>query len=350
MLVSSSAAGYIAAMISILFFGSNFVPVKRIEIGDGIFYQFIMCNAIFITSLPVYAYQDFPPFHDLAMLGGAMWTTGNLMCGPIINYIGLSLGLLLWGSLNMLFGWASGAFGLFGLKQQDIQNRTLNYIGVCVALVGLRLYLMVNTTVSTSTSTTDEKPYSLLNAGSSSMAECSSPENEAEKIPYLTFERLVRNKRFLGVVMAIAAGALFGTSFNPSQYIIDNDYNGNDDNLNYVFPHFTGIIMSSWAYTFLYWIYMEYYLKKPPFVNPASFLPATLSGLMWGIACISWFYANGKLGFAIAFPLITSGPGFVASLWGIFVFKEISGKRDLTILIVAFLVTFSALVMIAVSH
>jgi len=72
-----SATGFVAALVSILFFGSNFVPVKSIEIGDGVFFQFIMCNAIFITSLPVLAFQNFPPFHSLAMFGGALWCTGR---------------------------------------------------------------------------------------------------------------------------------------------------------------------------------------------------------------------------------------------------------------------------------
>ena len=88
--LSGTATGYIAATISILFFGSNFVPVKKCEIGDGIFFQFFMCNAIFITALPVYSFQEFPPFHDIAVIGGFLWCTGNLMCGPAINLIGIS--------------------------------------------------------------------------------------------------------------------------------------------------------------------------------------------------------------------------------------------------------------------
>ena len=34
-----------------------------------------------------------------------------------INYIGMGLGLLLWGSTNMLLGWASGTFGFFGIEK-----------------------------------------------------------------------------------------------------------------------------------------------------------------------------------------------------------------------------------------
>lgn len=60
--------------------------------------------------------DKFVMFHlkqNLAMLGGFLWCTGNMLCGPVINLIGLSMGLLIWGSCNMVCGWASGTFGNF---------------------------------------------------------------------------------------------------------------------------------------------------------------------------------------------------------------------------------------------
>jgi hypothetical protein len=50
-----------------------------------------------------------------AMWGGVLWCTGNILCGPTIQLIGLASGLLIWGNTCMLSGWASGKFGLFGL-------------------------------------------------------------------------------------------------------------------------------------------------------------------------------------------------------------------------------------------
>jgi hypothetical protein len=100
--MSDSTVGYIATFIAIFCFGSNFVPLKRVTIGDGVFFQFIMCNAIFMTSLPIYIYMNFPKFHGLAMLGGFLWCTGNMLCPIAIRFIGLGLGLLVWGSVSMV--------------------------------------------------------------------------------------------------------------------------------------------------------------------------------------------------------------------------------------------------------
>jgi len=52
------------------------------------------------------------------MLGGFLWTTGNMMAVPIIKLIGLSMALLIWGSSNMLMGWLTGHFGILGVEAQ----------------------------------------------------------------------------------------------------------------------------------------------------------------------------------------------------------------------------------------
>ena len=49
---------------------------------------------------------------------------------------------------------------------------------------------------------------------------------------------------------------------------------------------------------------------------------------MWAIANTSWFIANTTLSMSVAFPIITSGPGIISALWGVFVFNEIVGKRN----------------------
>jgi glucose uptake protein GlcU len=156
-------------------------------------------------------------------------------------------------------------------------------------------------------------------------------------------------KRAVGIVLAIVAGMFFGCSFDPSQYVIDNKYDGSDNSLNYVFSQFVGVLLTSWFYTIAYCFYNHVYGYKP-FVNAESILPATVSGLIRGVALVSWFVANGELGFPVTFPIVTAGPGLVGALWGIFVFKEISGMRNLVILSCAMSITVLAMVLIAMSR
>ena len=64
---------------------------------------------------------------------------------------------------------------------------------------------------------------------------------------------------------------------------------------------------------------------------------------MWGVADALWFVANEKLGFVVAFPIVLAGPGIVASLWGIFLLRELEGTRNFVLTaIVAVLVVSGA--------
>jgi len=49
--------GLAAVAIAIVMFGSNFVPVKQFDTGDGVFFQWVMCSAIWFVGLIVNGYQ-----------------------------------------------------------------------------------------------------------------------------------------------------------------------------------------------------------------------------------------------------------------------------------------------------
>jgi len=438
----SSVLGYACVVIAVICMGSSFVPLKGIRIGDGMFFSFCMCNAIFMTSIPVLIIRGFPPVHGLAFFGGFLWCTGNMLCPLAVKFIGMGLGLILWGCTSMLFGWASGTFGLFGLTKQPVNNMVLNCVGVAISIVGFFIYMQVRTVdtsvdakrfsdrkaqqeyrknilsslqttptegINTLYDETDspmqaeeaprpsfmahderrssvtfkdvvadfepERPSVLFRDSEMerpSVAMQSIPEAEEvdEYNPFMRTERLMsgtsnlstastrsrtigddwspNRKRMVGMSCAIVAGVFFGCSFDPSQYVIDHRYDGDDNSLNYVFSQFTGVLMTSWFYTIVYSTY-HFYKSTKPYFNAESVLPATLAGLIRGVALIAWFTANGELGFPITFPIITAGPGMIGALWGIFVFKEITGKRNYMILGVAMSVTIMAMAIIASS-
>lgn len=269
-----------------------------------------------------------------------------------------------------LFYWADVACiaGLFGLQKDEVAIPALNYVGIAVALVGLAVYLQVESKPNVIKKNDNRKSFedyneSLLGKSGTEHTQDQGREVSVESTGLYMPREAEDNssedvfgsswpplqKRVVGITGAAIAGALFGTSFNPAQYVIDTKYDGDDDGLNYVFPHFCGVLCTSWAYTMVY-LTKKHFDKKAPFVNPECILPATLSGIMWGIADIAWFVANGELGFSVSFPMITSGPGFLGALWGIFLFKEISGFKNFATLGVAFVISVSALIMIALAH
>jgi hypothetical protein len=75
------------------------------------------------------------PKRGQAMIGGALWATGNMLCPFIIDCIGIGVGLLIWGTANLCIGWLSAHFGILGEEKETVSNNGLNVTGFIIAVV-----------------------------------------------------------------------------------------------------------------------------------------------------------------------------------------------------------------------
>ncbi|KAK3576890.1 hypothetical protein CHS0354_012948 [Potamilus streckersoni] len=365
--------GYIAAGIAVLFYGSNFAPVKKFETGDGMFFQWILCSAIWITGLVVHLIRGSPKFYPIVMVGGVIWETGNVCVVPIIKTIGLSIGLSIWAATNLLSGWATGRFGLFGVNPELPDNFMMNYFGVALAVSSAFIFSFVKNETSSNitessivVSSSDRSPLipdNSLSDSTSTSIYTSDPSHET-----IVFSRRMgrtningdlttrgsgsffdnlstSRKRVLGISLSLASGLLYGQQFTPAIYVQDRYSGASQDGLDYVFSTFSGIFLSSTFYFLVYCIFM----KNKPNVYPEAILPGAVSGLMWGIATSSYFVANKVLSEPVSFPIISTGPAIIAALIGLFVFKEIRGKRNLLILLLGFSVTITGALLAGLS-
>ncbi|KAM9026884.1 transmembrane protein 144 isoform 1-T2 [Ara ararauna] len=324
------AIGFTSSAVAVLLFGTNFVPVKKFDTGDGMFFQWILCASIWIVSLVVNLIQNCPRFWPLAMVGGFVWATGNVTVVPIVKTIGLALGLLIWASFNLLTGWASSRFGWFGIDPEEVSRPILNYIGAGLSLLSAVIFLFIKTEVQSSSTSLESAP--LLRESSINVSEDTSDDSWVDRLS-------PAKKRLIGCSLAVAAGILYGSSFVPVLYIKDHGrrnetvYAGASQfDLDYVFAHFSGIFLTSTVYFLIYCAVR----KNKPDVYPQAILPGFVSGVLWAIANCCWFIANHYLSAVVSFPIITAGPGLVASMWGVLVFKEIKGLKNYVLLSVAF--------------
>ena len=69
-------SGFLFVLGSSVFYGSNYLPVKQYETGDGLFFQLILCIAVWTVGVLINCIRNFPKFSYLAMFGGALWTVG----------------------------------------------------------------------------------------------------------------------------------------------------------------------------------------------------------------------------------------------------------------------------------
>eukprot|EP00462_Mataza_sp_D1_P025589 CAMPEP_0175136368 /NCGR_PEP_ID=MMETSP0087-20121206/9238_1 /TAXON_ID=136419 /ORGANISM="Unknown Unknown, Strain D1" /LENGTH=471 /DNA_ID=CAMNT_0016419119 /DNA_START=36 /DNA_END=1451 /DNA_ORIENTATION=+ len=349
--VDSTGKGYIAAVVAILGFGSNFIPVKKYEqyTGDGMFFQWVMCTGIWMSGLVVQIIRgSSSQFEPFAMLGGVLWCMGNLLCVAIIQCIGMGLGLLIWGGANLSIGWLSGAAGILGKDKESVENPTLNYLGAATALFSLAIFFFVKTNDKEQKDFDDTESFEYQQLPGASRSHLQLPNQ-----PW-TNKLTKAQRKLAGFVLAIVAGMMFGVNFNPPFVLIQQGkadqaagrpLSHSVDSIDYVFSHFCGIYMFSTLAVMLYCAVK----KNMPSAHPQLILPGFVCGVGWAIAQIAWFIANGILPFVISFPVVTTGPGLVASMWGVFLFKEIQGKRNFLVLGGAFLTTVAGVSMIAAS-
>lgn len=467
---SQELVGLISVSAAVILFGSFAAPVKASKTGDGIFFQWVMCSAIFVVGI-LFNFAvcssdsngQCPPFQPFASIGGAIWCLSNILLVPLVDTIGLGLTLFIWGVWESLAGWLPARFGL-GLNKEAVNNQALNYGGVALTLMSLVVLTLVQPSVANVTAaeaagratavqplhkTIEEKEVHDGNAsaveegeggegslrqrliptsagaaahlslnGESSASSSSSvkPEGEGEsgagaaKEASKWTDRLSpTQKRLFGAVGCAVAGSLSGSTFTPAQHVIDATTNwqkagnpsvpapfGPNASLklsDYVLSHFTGIWLTSTLAFTLYWVLKRrkaiwrkvarlFSCKRAgntsktvsPIAGAASGslsaglpgegesegdwqveifpdeIPAyALAGLLWGVAMLCWFFGITSLSIVISFPLVTLGPGIVSVLWGILLWKEIEGKRNLLLVLAATLVYCAGAVCIVMS-
>ncbi|XP_038156761.1 transmembrane protein 144-like [Cyprinodon tularosa] len=342
--VTNFAYGITANMAAVVLYGSTFVPVKRIETGDGMFYHFVSCASIWVVSLLGDLFMRTPKFHPLAMFGGVLWSTGSVAAVTIVKAIGLGLGILIWGSASLLMGWASSRFGWFGIDAQDVSRPLLNYCGAALCLLSGLVFFFVRSDVEL--------------------------HPESETVPLLIDRRSIsgsfvqqssaywidrvgpKARRIIGCLLAVMTGLLFGSSFVPVLYIKNHSvcpdsifYGATVNDLDYVHAQTSGVFLASAVYFTIYCAVM----KNKPRVYPRAILPGFLSGLMWTVGTYCWFLANRYLTAVVTFPIVTAGYGLVAALWGSLVFREIKGLVNGIIFFFASCVVLAGSMLTAIS-
>jgi len=350
--MNNIGTGLVAVAIAVFFFGSNFVPIKRYKTGDGMFFQWALCIGIWHVGLCVNIIRGQPEFQPIAMCGGLIWATGNLLTVPIVQRIGLAMGLLIWGATNLIGGWLSGVIGLMGIKKEtgDISSWPLNYVGIVLGLVSMAIASFVRPNVKSQESYDNCSTMSLLQ----NVATIQEGSLDGE-IPYKALQGKEMEPtsnlkdRMTGVLLSIIAGLCYGINFDPPQYVIDNYPGVSHSNIDYVFSHFCGILLASTFWFCMYCAYKNYHQELIQ-VYPKVILPGIVSGAMWGIAATACFVANEELDFVVSFPLVSLGPGFIGFLWDVFLFKEIQGFRNYCCIGVVFITAASCAVCIVFSR
>mmetsp|Transcript_137706 Transcript_137706/g.294284 ORF Transcript_137706/g.294284 Transcript_137706/m.294284 type:complete len:347 (-) Transcript_137706:78-1118(-) len=344
-MLSSQVTGYLCCLVAVLGFGSNYIPTKKIDVRDGMFFSLCLTVGILFVGIVQWMLTGFYKFEPFAMLGGTVWATANMFVPFIIQNLGLGIGQLVWSATNMLTGWATGTFGLFGKIKDPVAHQVLNYVGVVLSLFALSLFKLMKNA--------DDKPAADSESGGNLPVESLNPE-QARNVP----SGGRGSRRFaIGFVVALLAGVLMGSAFDAATYLqqqgqADKDagldpsqWRHSPDAMDYVLSHFVGIFFTTALYFLIYCM-----VSKNRHVAKEIVVPGFLAGVLWGIAQACWFNANGVLSYVLAFPIIVGVPGVIAALWGCILFGENRGNRNRAVLASVIMVQLVGVTLIAVSR
>jgi glucose uptake protein GlcU len=262
------------------------------------------------------------------------FVSGIIFCGSIscsflaVDNIGLALSQGIFGGTAIVtsYLWATVVF------EEYPSNIALSVIGIIVLIIGvfgialsesIANYIWNQTSNNTDDMSTSKDIVNPSDAGMKSMD--FSAENE-ETMRTSTNENLLNQNKtkgnfFLGVIFAFFCGAFGGTALVPLHYVP-----ASQRGLVFLPAMGTGSLMSA-----PFVLLLNYYLSKPELRHWPEFylkevgIYGVVSGMIWNTNNIFAIGAIPVLGYGVVFP-ITQCAIFVAGMWGIFLFKELTGN------------------------
>ena len=282
----SMTIGFLAALVSVVGWGSYFVPMKKVKEYDPFFYQLLMCAVIFLsTALFSFAINSFE-FSYYGVMAGISWSFGNILSVLSIRLSGLSKAAPTWMGGVIIGSFFIGAF----LFSEPLSSLPLGLAGIVFLVSGVAVISSV-----------------LESKTSSKMEELK------------------------GISLALLAGLLYALPFALFKI-------SGFDSLDFVFPMSLGIFLGG---------VLIYLVKRSPF-DRNILVPGTVSGALWNVANLSNFFALSFLPVAIVVPL-TQIALLVSVLWGVFYFHEISGRDKIRKLFFGAMVLFVGTIALSLS-
>lgn len=127
--------GYIAAIISMLGWGSQFVPMKKIKEYNPFFYQLVMCIGILLFGIAVTIFTQEFSISFLAIISGIIWATGSVFAIFAIKNSRLAIAVPVWMSVVI---FSSFIWGIFFFRE-PVQSIILGLSGIIFLIVGIIL-------------------------------------------------------------------------------------------------------------------------------------------------------------------------------------------------------------------
>lgn len=370
---NNEIATYFISIIPVICFGSTNLPIKKFDCGNGIFYNWVIACTLLISGVIVHIIRGLPPLFILPALGGLIGVSGQQLIPPIIQLLGIGMGVLTYSIVTLLVGWITSYIGLFGIPKPNLFEPILNYSGVAVCVISIMLFALTKPTVNKNRHDEEYNNKKLTDSEEKLLLSEQNEEDIKETINNISLEHPILSeikinfyeskvmkrlteltkrtyvKRAIGYTLAIMGGISYGTQFIPIYVMIaksEENSNYSSNSLDYIFSFTIGAFCTQTIFIVAYSIIS----LNNPIVKGNLILPGIIGGVLLSIAIILWAYVSALLNPTIAYPLITVGSPAVSLFWGLCIFREIKGYKNYIALTIGGIFMIAGVILITLSN
>jgi glucose uptake protein GlcU len=254
---------------------------------------------------------------------GLIWGFANFLVIPLLHLTGLALGFTLYHIINLVTGYTTSRFGLFGMKQDAGKIPLLRDFGVVVLIISFVVLCFVE---PENEKKQTEKNGSMADGVADESGEAKPRLKKEDKEYFSIWIENKRTRRIVGIVLSVFAGIATGLNTLPFDLWVNKTADGKRmSGLQFVFSQCIGVFLMS---SVLYWIQASYASFRGKKVHHVPIRPAIIGGLFWVIGDLLMLFALLGVGYAAGYTIGAVGPTLVASCISFFVYKEIKERRQ----------------------
>lgn len=344
--------GLLAAIGSVLFFGSYAVPMKTPAVVvsniDPIIYQSYKSFVCFATSWLVLIYTPLK-FTWWGLLGALIWVINGSASVLAVRLVGIGLAQSLWSSLSIIVSYIWGRY----IFKEAAKNDTLSHVAVFVMVTGM---LGIGAAIGKGKVAISLE---LNKARVGDQEHGRQAESSKEVLSSLLVKNLPdtckmkkedasrvdenRSAFLKGIGLAVLVGILNGSFLIPLEYA-HKDVVG----VEYLVSFGVGSMVMTLVVLGIHCL-LQIFLGHhcPSFQFKVAAGPALLTGLFWSAGNFLSIYATMYLGITVGWPLVQCQL-LISALWAVVYYKEVTFGIGATLLVGSSLVVVAGAVMLSV--
>jgi glucose uptake protein GlcU len=336
-----SGLGYIYGVLSAVGNGTFAALSKLVPDMHPVHFNALLSVGTFICSLVVTIFNSLMTdggevfifqLDLVAMLSGLLFFLANLCAFFAIPRVGVALAQGVWGGTALVISFFWGTYGPAAIAKpaKSIVGAYAGLILVLVGIVGLAQSQYIKQVLFGLDEDDHMEQGLLANTDSGAL------ENADGRASSLSINVngggpgngegggvYDKKDRVIGISFALLTGIIGGSILVPNAL-------GNLKGLDGLFSFGTGAILAAVVITPLYFVCLAGESKPSfPFLM-SEIWPGIVAGIIWQFGNVMCILAIKPIGFAVAGPLQQCGL-LVSGLLGIFMFKEITGRKRIGI-------------------